>query len=51
MRQAEVEQHRFAGWPEHDVARLDVEMHDVLAVQVVERGRELDADLGNLGVR
>ena len=47
-RQAEVEQDGFAGRPEHDVARLDVEMDDVLPMQIVEGGGDLHADLGHL---
>ena len=48
LRQPEIDQHGFARGAEHDVARLDVEMDDMLAVQVVERGRDLPADLGDL---
>ncbi len=51
MRQTEVEQHGFAARAEHDVARLDVEMDDVLPVQIVERGRDFDADLGDFRIR
>ena len=47
-RQAEVHQHRGAVVAEHDVAGLDVQVHQVLAVQLVQRGGDAGADLGDL---
>ena len=47
-RQAEVDQHRLAVVAQDDVAGLQVEVDDVLAVQVVQRDRDLDADLDDL---
>ena len=44
-RESVVDQNRFAGRAEHDVARLDVEMDHVLPMQVVQRSGNLDADL------
>ena len=46
MRQAVIEQHGFARRAEHDVARLDIEMDDVLAMQIVQRGGDFHADVG-----
>ena len=46
--QAVVDQHRLAARTEQDVARLDVEMDDVLAVQVVQRRGHPRADRGDL---
>ena len=51
MRKAEIKQNGFAVRPHHDVARLDVEMDDMLPMQIVERGRDLHADVGDLGIR
>ncbi len=51
MGEAEIQQHGFAGRPEHDVARLDVEMDHVLAVKVVQRLRDFYADFGHLRIR
>ena len=50
VRQAEIDQHGLAARPEHDVARLDVEMNDMLPVQVVQRVRDLRADLGDFRI-
>ena len=50
MGEAEIEQNGFAGWAEHDVARLDVEMDDVLAVQIVQRLGYFHADLRHFGI-
>ena len=47
-RQAEVHQHRGAIGAEHDVAGLHVQVHQVLAVQVVQRGGHARADLDHL---
>ena len=44
MGQSEIDQHRFARGTEHDAARLDVVMDDVLAVQVGKGVRDLDPD-------
>jgi hypothetical protein len=47
-RQAEVDQHRRAVGAEHDVAGLDVQVHQVLAVQVVQGGGHARPDLDHL---
>ena len=44
-RQAEIDQHGGAVGAEQDVAGLDVQVHQVLAVQVVQRGGHARADL------
>ena len=46
-----VDEDRLAGRAEEDVRRLHVEVHDVLAVEVVERVGDLRADAGDLVVR
>ena len=48
MRQAEIDQRAFAGRAEHDAARLDVVVNDVLPVQIGQRGRDLSADYPRL---
>jgi hypothetical protein len=49
-RDPEVDDHGLTAFPEHHVARLDVEVDDVLAVDVVQGGRHAGADRGNLGI-
>jgi hypothetical protein len=44
----EIEQHRFAAVTDHDVARLEVEVNDVLPVQVLERVGDARAHIGDL---
>jgi hypothetical protein len=46
-RQAEVDQHGLAALADHDVARLHVVVNDVLAMDVVQRGGDLRADVRN----
>jgi hypothetical protein len=48
VRQAKIQQHRLAGRANHDVARLDVVMNDILPVQIGERRRNLCRDRGGL---
>ncbi len=43
-REAEIDEHRLAALAEHHVARLEVEVDDVLAVQRVKREGDLRAD-------
>ena len=50
-RQAEIDEHRFAGRAEHDVAGLEVEVHHMLAMQRVQGRGDLDADLAHLFIR
>jgi hypothetical protein len=47
-RQAEVDQHRLAVVAQDHVARLEIEMDDVLAVQVVQRKGDPGADTCDL---
>ena len=51
MRKAKIKQHGFAVRPYRDVARLDVEMDDMLPMQIVQSGRDFHADVGDLGIR
>src|SRR4051812_19134798 len=51
MRQPEIDQYGLAAVAEHDAARLDVVMDDVLPVQIGERSRDLADDLPRLFVR
>ena len=50
MREAEVEENGFAVRPEHDVARLDVEMDDMLPMQIVQSRGDFHADVGDLRI-
>jgi hypothetical protein len=47
-RQAVVHQHGRTVGAEHDVAGLDVQVHHMLSMQVVQRGGHADADLHHL---
>ena len=51
MGQPVVDEHGFARGPEQNVARLDVEVDHMLAMDVVECGRELPADFRDLLIR
>ncbi len=51
MRQAEIDQHAFAGGAKHDAGRLDVVVNDVLPVQIGQRGGDLSPDRPRLFVR
>jgi hypothetical protein len=44
MRQSKIDQDGFAAWQEHDAARLDVVMNDVLPMQVGQRERDFSGD-------
>jgi hypothetical protein len=48
MRQAEIDQHCLATGTEHDAARLDVVMDDVLPVHIGQRDRDFSGDRGGL---
>jgi hypothetical protein len=47
-RQAEVDQHGCAVGTQEDIAGLDVEVDHVLAVQLLQRVGDLDADLDHV---
>ena len=49
-RQAEIQEHRLAARPQHDVARLDIEVNDVLAVQIVQRLGDLQCNADGFGI-
>jgi hypothetical protein len=48
MRQAEIDQHGFAAGTEHDAARLDIVMDDMLPMQIGKRRRSLAGDAHRL---